>query len=109
MAGAKNDGAGGGGAGAVYHATGVTLPSSPISVQIGERGTGANSAANGGGTTFGPVTAQGGGYGNDGGDGNPGGSGGGGGGPGTPSGGSSYCKSSFCFWCYIYRIWKCWR
>ena len=84
----KNDGGGGGGAGAVYHATGVTLPSSPISVQIGERGTG-NSTSNAGDTTFGPVTAQGGGYGNDGGNGNPGGSGGGGGGPGTPSGGSS--------------------
>ena len=87
--GAKNDGAGGGGAGAVYHATGVTLPSSPISITIGERGTGANSATNGGNTTFGPVTAQGGGYGNDGSDGNPGGSGGGGGGPGTPSGGQA--------------------
>ena len=87
--GAKNDGSGGGGAGAVYHATGVTLPSSPISITIGERGTGAGSATNGSDTTFGPVTAQGGGYGNDGGNGNPGGSGGGGGGPGTPSGGSS--------------------
>ena len=85
--GGKNDGGGGGGAGAVYHATGVTLPSSPIPIQIGERGTGSSSAANGGDTTFGPVTAQGGGYGNDGGNGNPGGSGGGGGGPSTPNGG----------------------
>ena len=76
--GGKNDGGGGGGAGAVYHATGVPLPSSPIPITIGERGTG-NTTSNAGDTTFGPVTAQGGGYGNDGGNGNPGGSGGGGG------------------------------
>tara|TARA_R100000027_G_scaffold58016_1_gene47833 strand:+ start:1038 stop:2102 length:1065 start_codon:yes stop_codon:yes gene_type:complete len=86
--GGKNDGGGGGGAGAVYHATGVPLPSSPIPITIGERGTG-NTTNNGGDTTFGPVTAQGGGYGNDGSAGGPGGSGGGGGGPGTPSGGTS--------------------
>ena len=86
--GGKNDGGGGGGAGAVYHATDVPLPSSPIPITIGERGTG-NTTNNGGDTTFGPVTAQGGGYGNDGSAGGPGGSGGGGGGPGTPSGGTS--------------------
>ena len=89
-AGAGDDGAGGGGAGAVYHATGVTLPSSPIPIQIGERGTGGPGLQNNAGnTTFGPVTAQGGGAGKDGSDGNPGGSGGGGGGPGSPSGGST--------------------
>jgi hypothetical protein len=88
--GAEPDGSGGGGAGAVYHAGNVPLPASSIPITIGERGgVPEGTSQDGGDTTFGPLTAQGGGAGKDASDGNPGGSGGGGGGPGSPSGGSS--------------------
>ena len=88
--GAAPDGSGGGGAGAAYHAANVPLPASSIPITIGERGGVPEGVSqDGGDTTFGPLTAQGGGAGKDGSNGNPGGSGGGGGGPNTPNGGSA--------------------